>query len=155
MLGLRHPTNCACEAHSKQRLTGDRRLADEGAVSRWLGNLAPVLACAVCPACVTTYAKVFSLMGLGFALTETQHVALLTFAVLISLGLSGRRTWIERRAWPIVVSVLGCALLVLGHVLGEVHWLEWSGVAVLLVGGLAERQLARRSALRRQVLVPA
>jgi hypothetical protein len=35
-----------------------------------------------------------------------------------------------------------------------VHALEWSGVAVLLVGGLAERRLAARSRAAQMLLVP-
>jgi len=145
----RHDENCGCTHGPVLELPPEASRAE-----RWLSTLAPILACAVCPACVTTYAKVLSLVGLGFALSETQHVALLVFAIAISLGLSGRRSWIERRIWPIAVSFVGCALLVLGHVLGEVHVLEWSGVAVLLVGGLAERRLAARSRAAHVQLVP-
>lgn len=145
----RHDENCGCTHGPVLELPPEASRAE-----RWLSTLAPILACAVCPACVTTYAKVLSLVGLGFALSETQHVALLVFAVLISLGLSGRRSWIERRIWPIAISFVGCTLLVLGHALDEVHALEWAGVVVLLVGGLAERQLAARSRAAHVQLVP-
>lgn len=145
----RHDESCGCAHGPVVTLPPEASRAE-----RWLANLAPILACAVCPACVTTYATVLSWVGLGFALSESQHVMLLAVAVAISLGLSARRSWIERRVGPIAVSLVGCTLLVLGHVLGEIHALEWSGVAVLLVGGLVDRRLATRSRMATAQLVP-
>lgn len=105
----------------------------------------PVLACAVCPACVTAYAKVLSLVGLGFGLSETQHVILLVLALTCSLAVSAWRSWRSRRWWPIATAIVGAALVTVGHV-SDSHMLEWLGVLVLLVGGLVEHFRLRRAA---------
>lgn len=132
--------DCGHDHHSHRRATpGDGSSSD----SLWAA-LAPALACALCPACLTTYAKVFATVGVGAALTAGQHLAVLLVAVAISLGISGYRTWRSGRAWPLVVALAGCGLLVLGHLWRE--GLEWAGMATLLVGGVGEQQLARHNA---------
>lgn len=98
----------------------------------------PVLACAVCPACLTTYAKLFSVLGVGVGLSEWHHQVLLAVAIGASLGLSAWRTWRTRRAWPISVAIVGVGLVLVGHLGDDLHTLEWVGVLVLLVGGLTE-----------------
>ena len=39
-------------------------------------------------------------------------------------------------------------LVLLGHMRGELHLLEWAGIIVLLCGGLGERFRLRRAASR-------
>ena len=137
---------CDC-AHHRRHET-ERSCPEELPGSRWAA-LAPVLACAVCPACLSTYAKVLSLLGVGVTLTESTHHILLVLAVCVSLGAS---FWKARRRhqWgPLWVAILGCALLAMGHARDEDPVLTWSGVVVLLVGGLWERQAGRRVAASR------
>lgn len=110
----------------------------------WLSALAPALACAVCPACLSTYAKIAASLGTGLALSETAHLVLLLVAVGLSLAVSAWRTWKSRRAWPIAVALVGGATLVVGH-LAEIAALEWLGIGVLLVGGLVEHLRLVRS----------
>lgn len=102
-----------------------------------LGALLPVLACAVCPACLTTYAKLLSVAGTAW-LSDTHHLVLLGVALSASLGLSAARTVRTRRAWPLATALTGGALLLAGHFGGEAPVLEWLGVLTLLVGGLVE-----------------
>jgi hypothetical protein len=104
-------------------------------------SIGPVLACAVCPACLSTYAKVFAATGVGFALTEGQHHLFLALALGSSLAFSAHRSWRTRRATSLVIALVGAALVFAGHSATEVPWLGWVGVAVLLVGGLAERRM--------------
>lgn len=132
-----HESACDCAGHRRHR--------DPPAPGLW-GSLLPVLACAVCPACVATYAKLFSLAGVSVGLTEGQHAILLTAAVAVSVVASGWRAWRARRAWPLAVALAGATLVVAGHRFGEVAWLEWAGVAVLLSGGLVEHVRLRRLA---------
>jgi hypothetical protein len=87
---------------------------------------------------LTTYAKLLSVFGVGFGLSELQHLFSLAVAISASLGVSVWRSWRTRRAWPIVVAATGAALVILGHLTEELHALEWAGVLVLLVGGLTE-----------------
>lgn len=134
-----HGSSCGCTAHRVEREAG------RGAR---LAALLPVLACAVCPACLSLYAKVLATLGVGFALTESQHQGILAVAVTASLLVSAARSWRSGRLWPVAVAGLGCALLVLGHALGDARWLEWSGVLVLLIGGIREQRVARRAAER-------
>ncbi|MBL8608269.1 MAG: hypothetical protein JNL38_13175 [Myxococcales bacterium] len=127
--GGHHHHACDC-AHHRAARPGARRA---GALSWAL----PILACAVCPSCITTYAKVLSGLGLGFALTEAEHVALLVVCVAVSLGAAVRDLTRDRRAGPFAATAGGCAALVASH-LAEPHapaWLPWVGAALLLVGG--------------------
>lgn len=71
-------------------------------------------------------------------MSDSQHLLLLTIAVLVSLGVSALRSWRSKRWWPIAIASFGAALIVAGHAAGDFHQLEWAGVVVLLVGGLRE-----------------
>jgi hypothetical protein len=144
----RQATPCDCAAHraashaAHHAQPGDA--APPQAAGSWWTSVAPVLACAVCPACMSTYAKVLSTLGVGVFLTETQHHALLIGAVSLSLAIGVWRGHKGRRWSPFFLTLLGCALLVSGHLLGDVRALSWSGMAVLLGGGLWEHRLWRR-----------
>jgi hypothetical protein len=131
-----HQHACDCAAH--------RAKPAEGA-GLW-STLLPVLACAVCPACMATYAKLFSVLGVGVGLSEVHHLILLTLALSASLGLSAYRTFRSRRAWPLATALVGASLVVFGHVGGELAWAEWSGIFVLLAGGLTEHFRLRAAA---------
>lgn len=106
----------------------------------------PLLACAVCPACLATYTKLFSLVGVSLGLDEAAHQLLLAVALVISVGVSAWRSWRTGRAWPLLVAACGSALVAAGHLLGDLHALEWAGVLVLLAGGLSEHVRLRRRA---------
>lgn len=131
-----HEHACDCAAHLR------REEPAPGALSALL----PVLACAVCPACLSTYAKLFSVAGVGFGLSELHHDILLGVAITTSVLVSAWRSHRTRRAWPIAVALTGSALVLCGHLLGELAWLEWAGVLVLLAGGLTEHFRLRRLA---------
>lgn len=120
------------------------RRASEGGGGFWGAALA-ALACAVCPACLSTYAKVLSALGVGATLSEGQHHALLGFAVGTSLLVSAWRSWASGRLWPAAVAVVGCSLVTAGHFGGDLGWVEWLGVLTLLGGGLGERLLRPRA----------
>lgn len=105
----------------------------------WLAAIAPVLACALCPACISLYAKVASAVGTGLAIGEQAHAALLGIALTVSLSAALWRWHLTKRLPPLLLSVLGGALVGLAHVLGEVAWLEWSGMALLLASAAADR----------------
>lgn len=121
---------CDCAAH--------RRSDRAAAPSSLLSSLVPVLACAVCPACLTTYAKVFSSAGAGLGLSDAHHELILGVAVVASVGLSAWRTRRTGRRWPLVTALAGAGAIVLGHAVEGLHALEWVGVSILLVGGLTE-----------------
>lgn len=109
----------------------------------------PVLACAVCPACLATYTKVLSSLGVGFGLSDVAHMLLLLVAVTTSIAISSWRSWRTRRAWPVVVACIGATLVLVGHAV-DVHIAEWGGVLVLVIGGVTEHlrlRHRRRSAL--------
>lgn len=116
---------CACAHHHRDAKLG------------WLSALAPALACAVCPACLSTYAKIAASLGSGLAIGETAHLLLLLAAIAVSLAVSSWRTWKSRRAWPLALALLGGTLLLIGHLV-ELAPLEWAGIGVLLGGGLVE-----------------
>lgn len=143
-----HDHACDCHAHrsSPQRDAGrGDGPAHEGQPGLW-SSLFPVLACAVCPACLSTYAKLFSVAGVGLGLSEAQHDLLLGVAIAASLGVSAWRSRRSGRVWPLAVALAGASLVLAGHLLGEVAWMEWAGVLILLAGGLIEHFRLRRLA---------
>ena len=134
-----HACDCAAHRHATAAPANQR-----GEAGLW-ASLLPVLACAVCPACIATYAKLLSLVGVGLELSELQHAVILAFALAASLGVSAWRSIRTHRVWPIALASLGSALVVLGHVGGDLHVVEWAGVLVLLVSGLFEHYRLRRA----------
>lgn len=128
-----HPTGAASDAAKPHQHHLPTR------ISRVLGPLAPIVACAVCPACLGTYAKILAALGVGICVSERQHRFLLAGAVALSLLLGARRARATRRYVPLAITMAGCSMLVGGH-LGDVSPLEWAGVVALLAAGLAERR---------------
>jgi hypothetical protein len=116
--------------------------APEANAGLW-SALLPVLACAVCPACLATYTKLLSLVGVSFGFDESLHDLLMAVALALSVGVSAWRSWRTGRAWPLLLAVGGSALVAVGHLLGDLHVLEWAGVLVLLAGGLSEHFRSR------------
>jgi hypothetical protein len=131
-----HAHACECAAHRASIATAPN-------AGMW-STLLPVLACAVCPACLTTYAKLFSVLGVGFGLSEFQHLVILGVAIGGSISVSAWRSWRTRRAWPIAIALSGSTLVVTGHFAGDLYVVEWVGVLLLLVGGLTEHFRLRR-----------
>lgn len=105
-----------------------------------------MLACAVCPTCLGAWAQALSAVGVGFVVSETQHLVLLVAAVVITLVVSVRRYARSRRAGPLVLSLVGSAGLVASHALGEIQVLAWTSIAVLVAASIwAERARPRTS----------
>lgn len=126
-----HGRSCACPHHHKMAPSGSR--------AAWWSALLPILACAICPGCIATYAKVLSALGVGFALNESQHLGLLAICVLVSFAIGVREVRTTRRSEPLVLTLLGCVVLVGVHRFAEdTPWsrLTWLGVAFLLAGAL-------------------
>jgi energy-converting hydrogenase Eha subunit E len=78
-MSFEHHHACDCAAH--------RDAAHDGNPARvgLSASLLPMLACAVCPACLATYAKLLSLVGVSVGFTEFQHSLLLAFAIAVSV----------------------------------------------------------------------
>jgi len=131
-----HGHACDCAAHRAPAVTAP-------STGLW-SAIVPVLACAVCPACMTTYTKLLSVLGVGFGLSRFHHLVLLVVAISASIGVSAWRSWHTRRVWPIAIAVTGSALVATGHFAGDLHALEWAGILLLLAGGLTEHFRLRR-----------
>ncbi|MDI1446817.1 hypothetical protein [Polyangium sp. 6x1] len=113
--------------------------------SSLLGAALPVLACAVCPTCLGAWAQALSAVGVGFVITETQHLVLLVAAVVITLVVSVHRHARSRRVGPLALSLVGCAGLIASHALGEIQVLAWASIAVLVGASIwQERARARK-----------
>lgn len=131
-----HQQACDCTAHRARALAG---------TGLW-SVLLTALACAVCPACLATYAKLFSVLGVGVGVSEGHHFVLLVVAVVASVLVSAWRSWRTKRLWPVSVALLGSSLVLLGHLAGDLHAVEWAGILCLLGGGLTEQLRLRRLA---------
>jgi hypothetical protein len=112
----------------------------------WLSGLAPILACAICPVCLSAYATILSALGVGFALTEGQHTVLLLVAVVAALGAGAWRARVTRRLGPLAVAALGCALLIFAELLHESRPLAIAGMVALVASMIWDRRASRRAA---------
>lgn len=124
-----HGSSCGCPNHQSA----------PPARSGWWATLVPILACVVCPACIATYAKILSALGIGIALSETQHLWLLLVCVALSLGVGARELRATRHYGPMTVTFGGCAVLLALHMFGEdagPSRLSWLGVTLLLGGAV-------------------
>jgi hypothetical protein len=143
----RHSPECGCEVPDEARQSSHEPRAAGGG---WTAAL-PALACLVCPACLSLYAKVLSAFGVGVVLSERTHGRILAVAVTLSLATSLWRATRLRRWTSFAITIVGAMLVVAGH-MRESHPVEWIGVLLLLASGLAERKplraLARRTATR-------
>jgi hypothetical protein len=93
-------------------------MADGSGKASGLAALAPLLACALCPACLSLYAKLAGVVGAGLAISEAAHAALLATAMLVSVLVSAYRYRLTRRGWPVSLSLVGITLMTLAHILG-------------------------------------
>lgn len=110
----------------------------------WWGSILPILACAVCPTCLGVWAQVFSAVGVGVAITETQHHLLLGAAIVVTLGVSVVRFVRTQLRGPFALTIIGCAFLTVSHLLAEEsHLLSWLSIAVILGASLWQRRLER------------
>ena len=134
-----HGAACDCSRHAPKRTL-------EAKPGLWAALL-PFIACAVCPACIATYTKLFSLVGVSVGLDAAMHQLLMAVALVASVGVSTWRSWRTGRAWPLLVAIIGSVLVAAGHLLGDLHVVEWVGVVVLLAGGLSEHFRLRRRAV--------
>jgi hypothetical protein len=122
-------------------------------VRGFLAQIGPALACAVCPACLATYAKAFSVVGFSAWLSETQHLAFLSVAIVFSVVFGVRRARQLQRWEPFGFTSLGCALLVIAHAYDDARWPTWFGLAALFVGGVYGARLASARSLARPVRI--
>lgn len=132
-----HGEGCGCPAH--------REPGDSGGVRGWLADMLPALACALCPACLSTYAKALSVAGLAAWLSEREHLAFLGLAVLLSVVFGLRRARALGDYRPFAFTLAGCLALVVGHFAGDVAALTWVGLALLFVGGFFGQHLTVRA----------
>lgn len=113
----------------------------------WLGSVLPIIACAVCPTCLGLWAQVLSAVGIGVAITETQHHLLLGVAIVVTLGVSVVRFVRTQHRGPFALAIGGCALLGASHMFAEEnHLLPWPAITTILGASLWQRRLERHGA---------
>jgi FtsH-binding integral membrane protein len=133
--------HCDCPAHRNVKPDAARRAS-------WWSALLPILACALCPACISAWAPLLATAGLGLALTESHHTALLLGAIAVSLVVA---VWRARRtqAWvPLLLTTTGGASMLAGHLLDDNVLLAGLG-ALCFLSAAALGVLPSRSASRR------
>jgi len=105
----RSTTPCDCAAH--RAMTRDRPARAKISLSALL----PVVACAVCPACLAVWTPVLAGLGLGLALTEAQHTSLLLLAIAFAVVSAAVRARTSRAWAPLVLTLLGGTALLASH----------------------------------------
>jgi hypothetical protein len=109
-----------------------------------LGSILPIIACALCPACLGIWAQVLSIVGVGLVITETQHHVLLVVAITTAFLMSAYRFVRTSLLGPFVLTIVGCASLGASHVLAEeIHLLSWLSIAIILSASLWQRRAER------------
>lgn len=112
--------------------------------SSLLGSILPILACALCPACIGVWAQVLSVVGIGMVITETEHHLLLAIAIAIALAMSVYRFARTRFVGPCVLTIMGCASLAASHSFAEENQvLSWVSMAVIVSATLWQRRAER------------
>jgi hypothetical protein len=145
-----HGEGCGCDIRSLR--VKPSAMSQQGTFRGFVGQVLPALACAVCPACLATYAKALSVAGVSAWLSESQHLGFLTVAVAFSLVFGVRRARKLGRWEPFGFTVLGCALLVLAHLYDDAPWPTWAGLVALFVGGVYGQRLTIRAQTARPVV---
>ncbi len=137
---------CDCAGHRLAQAQGAGGSAAVGHVG-WLSSLAPILACALCPVCLSAYATILSALGVGVgvALSAQQHALLVSLAVALALGAGLWRARVTRRYHTLALTGLGCTLLLIGEYAGDNRLLIGVGMALLLGSMLADRLLEARA----------
>jgi len=128
---------CGCEHARPSR---------EGGWRGRLASVAPLLACALCPACLTVWSTLLSAVGVQAGLAgmgEEAHGVVLGVAVLVAMGVAAWRAISTRDVRPALLPAAGCGMLVAAHAL-DVESLEWAGVAALLGAALLDHLRHRR-----------
>jgi uncharacterized membrane protein (UPF0136 family) len=110
----------------------------------WLAGIVPILACALCPVCLSAYATILSVFGVGFAISEGQHAILLIVAVVAALASGAWRARVTRRFGPLGLTALGCLLLIFADVLHENRPLSLFGIALLIASMVWDRRAAKQ-----------
>lgn len=140
--------DCDCAGHRLQARN------KEGGKATILATILPILACALCPVCISTYAAVLSALGVTLAFTEGQHALLLGIAVVAALGVGIWKAQRSRRYGALALTALGCGLLVLSQAFNDNRVLGLGGIAALIGSLVFERVQARRAAQLTPVPVP-
>jgi hypothetical protein len=125
-----------CDGHHHHRHPNDR--------TSLLASILPIIACALCPACLGIWAQVLSVVGLGVVITETQHHVLLVVAIAIAFLMSAYRFVRTSLLGPFVLTIVGCVSLGASHVLAEEnHLLSWLSIAIILSASIWQRRAER------------
>ncbi|MBL8949286.1 MAG: MerC domain-containing protein [Myxococcaceae bacterium] len=104
-----------------------------------LGIIAPLVACLFCPACMSAWLKLLALAGVGFMLTESEHLWLLLGASAVAVFTAWLTARQSRRWACFAMCVAGASAMISAHFLDELVWLEWSGAALMVTSALFER----------------
>lgn len=132
-------SSCDCPGH---RQAGQPERNPQPSSSVW-ASLLPVPLCAFCPACMSVWAPLLGMVGIGLALPEALHGALLFSSVTLSLAIVGRRAF-RRKFWGAFwLALAGNTCLVANHFAGERGIVTALGVACLLLAAGWERRRLR------------
>ena len=132
---------CDCAAH---RHVNTRALARSG--SFW-ASVAPVAACAFCPACFSVWAPGLALLGVSAVVAESLHHAALAIGVVFAGGATARRA-LRNKSWnALVIVALSVVAVIAGHVLGSRTPIEILGALGLMLAAIVERRAVRARAL--------
>jgi hypothetical protein len=116
---------------------------DRSRSGSFVAAVVAVLTCAVCPVCLSVYASVLSVFGVGFALSERTHgwllIGSLSFALAISIWAATR----HQRIWPPLLTALGGAALLFSHFTADHIVIDLFGTSLVFTANVWGGRLRR------------
>ena len=139
--GTRVAHGCDCAAHRQATARG---LARSG--SFW-ASVAPVAACAFCPACFSVWAPSLAFLGVSAVVAESLHHAALAIGVVFAGGATARRA-LRNKSWnALVIVALSVVAVIAGHLIGSHTPIEILGALGLMLAAIVERRAVKARAL--------
>lgn len=107
------------------------------------GVLLSLVPSVTCPACLAGYAGLLSAVGLGVVLQERLLTPLIVVFLVVGIGSMAWSARAHRRPGPLLLTLLGSAAVVAGRLVWHIHFLLYTGVALLIGASLLNLWLKR------------
>ncbi len=130
------PHSCSCDCSHHDAAEPSSRVSG---FAPW-ATLAPILACAFCPVCLSHWLPIVAGVGIGVGLSERQHSVLLIVALGIAVVPAAIATRRTRRFLPLIATVFGALALVASDVAGARGAFDALGMAALVIGAVLARR---------------
>jgi hypothetical protein len=120
-------------------------MKDKSRAGSFVAAAVSLLACAVCPVCISVYAGIFSVVGVSFALSEQAHGWVLMGSLLFAEAIAIWAATRHGKLWPPVLTALGGATLLFSHFVADHILLDVAGTALVFTANVGGGRLRRHA----------